>query len=585
MIKPLHYKRHILRAAAGVVAIAVFAAGLSGSAATDTQMQKPKSETVYAVLGSDGSYSGATVVNCFVPSGEIVDFGDYTSITNLMGDDKPTIEGSKIIWSAEMTQGAKRFYYQGETQKPLPLTFDITYHLGGRQIQAADIAGQTGELTVNITITNNTGTGETHEPTGRELLTPFAAQVSMSLDSGMYTVLDMPENATAVHAGETHTVSYASFPLPSESFSFKLFGTDMQAPSLSMVLVPKSPPGLDAFGDYVDIEGMRSGTEEMIEGTDDMLDGTGELLVGLRTLKNGVEELKSGLASLSSGTRPLSAGTGELAEGLRTLAASADEFQTGVGQYAALFAAFDAGMGALQENVIGMTGKLSEMRDAAAVLDTGLGGLMSGAQGIASSNQELRNMAVALAQAYPDDAGALASGLNAQQAVIDNLVDSLGDLALIASGLSSGLQSFYMGFSTDFAKSVGGLRAGSAALYQNSLELLEGAKALSAACGDIAAAADGLSGGTAKLGSGAKDAAKATDALYDALGELGKGIKSLEDGIKTLGDEGLKELKDSIDGLESYLLRLRDLAAAYGSFMDERNAKTSTVQFILKTQD
>lgn len=585
MTKPRLYKKPVLRAAAGAVTIAVFAVAFSGSAATDAHMQKPKSETVYALLGSDGSYSGATVVNCFVPSGQIVDYGDYTSVTNLMGDEPPIIEGDKIIWPATLTQSNKRFYYQGETDKPLPLDFDIVYHLNGRQVSAEHIAGQTGELKVTFEITNNTGTGEINEPTGREILTPFAAQVSLSLDSGMYTVLDIPKNATAVHVGETHTLSYASFPLPLDTFSFTLFGTNMQPPPISIVVVPKSPPGLDAFGDYMDIEGIRSGTEDMIEGTDDMLDGTGELLSGLRTLKDAVEEMKNGLASLSSGTRPLSSGAGELAEGLRALAASAGEFQAGVQQYAAAFAAFDAGMDTLQESTLGMTASLAELRDAAAALDTGIGGLSSDAQGIASSNQTLRAMAEALALAYPDDAGALASGLQAQQAAIGSFADSINHLAPVANGLSGGLQSFYAGFSTDFAQSVSGLRMGSAALYQNSLELIGGAAAISEACTNLVAAADELSGGTAKLGSGAKDAAVATDALYDALDDMTKGLKTLEDGIKALGDEGLLELKEGIDGLEAYLLKLSDMADAYGSFMDERNAAHSTVQFIFKTQD
>lgn len=576
-------KKYASRITALAVAAAVFAAGFSGSAAAEADTEKPKSETVYAVLENDGSYSGATVVNRFFTDDEIIDYGQYTSVTNLMGPDNPSIQGDTVKWPAGLA-GENGFYYEGETQKPLPVSFDIAYYLNGEKAQPEDIAGRTGELKIEMTVINNTGTGEIDKLTEREIMTPFAVQVSLSLDSSMYSVREIPDNASSVLAGSSYTLAYSAFPLPESTFSFTLFGTDMSLEPISIIVLPKALPGMDTFGDYIDIDGLTDGTDEMMTGTDDMLDGTNALLDGLKTMKSAAEDMKSGLSDLADGASSLENGTDSLSANAKALKSAADDFYAGMSAFAASFSTFDAGVGELQTSVSAMAENISDLNDAAAQVDSGVGGLGGGIAGLATTNSQLADKAGQLATDNPGitELSGLAAGLAGQQTAIDGLNSSAGDLKTVSAQLSAGLQALNTGFSTDFTASVGELRNGSAALYASCLELLDGAHGIQTAC-------DGLSGGAVKLAGGADDlsdgaslAASQVPELIRVLDELIDGMAQLKNGIGELSTEGLEPLKDGLDGIEGYLDKLSSMAESYTSFMDERN--NATVQFIIKTQ-
>lgn len=565
------------------MAAVVFAAGLSGSAAAEVNPDKPKSETVYAVLANDGSGSGATVVNCFFTDDEIVDYGDYTSVENLSGPEQPTVDGDKITWPAGLG-GEDGFYYQGKTQKALPVSFDITYFLNGEELQPEDITGRTGELKIDISVKNNSGTGEIDELMGREIMTPFAVQVSLSLDSSMYSVREIPDNASAVLAGSNYTVAYSAFPLPESTFSFTLFGTEMALEPISIIVLPKALPGMDTFGDYIDIDSLTNGADDMLSGADDMRSGADALMDGLKQMKDAAKELQSGLNDLSTGASSLENGTDTLCTNAKALGSAADDFYAGMSAFAASFATFDTGVETLLTNVTAMTQNISDLNSLAAGVDSGVGGIGTGLSGLSSSNSALTSIVSSLLTSDPGnpDYNGLYTGLSGQQTVIDTLVNSSTDLKIASAQLSTGLQQLYTGFSTDFAGSVNQLRAGSASLYASCLQLLDGAYQLQSACA-------ALSGGTAKLASGADDlsagasqAASQAPELISALDELTDGMAQLQDGICDLDDEGLQPLKDGFDGMEGYLSKLSDMAEAYTSFMDQRN--DASVQFILKTE-
>ena len=565
-----------------IVAAAAVMPGAAAGSGTDPE--KLKSETVYAVLGCDGSYSGATVVNRFIASGEIVDYGVYTSLENLMGPEQPSIDGDTITWPASVAGEDGGFYYQGETDKTLPLDIGVTYYLNGAKTAPEDIAGKTGALEIAFDIVNTTGTGEIDELADREIMTPFAVQVSLALDSDKFTVTDLPNNASDMLAGSTRTISYTSFPLPDDTFSFTVFGQDIVLEPINIIALPKAPPGMDAYGDFVDTDEMIDGINEMIDGTDEMADGTNTLLDGLYDMKDAAQELLDALNQMDSGASSLEDGADAVYSNARTLASSASEFYTGMSTYAASFAAYDAGMEALNTNVQEMSVVLQSLSVSAAQLNAGVVGMGDGIDGIAASNADLVSLAAAVAATYPDtDTAALSAGLNLQQAAINALSASCADLELLSAGVSTGNADFYTEFSTTFLDSVLTLRTSSAALYASCLELLSGAESLSGGCSALSGAAGSIASGADDLAAGLSEMSSELPAMIDGINDMIDGVAELGDGLSELDDDGLSEMRDTLDGLDGYLARLADMAAAYGSFMDARNADVSTVQFVMKT--
>ncbi len=572
--------KNVLRITAAAAAAAVFAAGFSGSAAAKPNPERQKSETVYAVLSNDGAYTGATVVNCFYTDGEIVDYGEYASVENLSGPDAPVIDGDKITWPAGLG-GKDGFYYQGETQKALPVSFEIAYSLNGRTARPEEITGRTGELKIDITMRNNTGTGETDELTGREIMTPFAVQISFSLDGAMYTVRDIPETASVVKAGSGYTVAYSAFPLPESTFSLMLFGTNMALEPISIVAIPKALPGLDTFGDYIDIDALTSGADDMLAGAEDMKSGANELLNGLKEMKNAAKQTQSGLKSLASGASSLENGADALYTNIKALETSADSFYAGMSAFASSFASFDTGMGTLEANAAATAKTISDLSALAAGVDGGMGQMCAGLEGLAASNKTLAENAAALAASDPA-AAPLAAGLNAQQDAIMNMTSSAGSLKSSSAQLGAGLVQFSAGFTGDFAAGVSQLRAASASLYASCLQLLDGAYGIKSACGKLRGAAGTLSGGADDVAEGASEAAAQAPQLIEALDRLIDGMWRLKDGISDLDEDGLRPLKDDFDGMQAYLNALSEKAESYRSFMDGRN--NASVQFILKTK-
>lgn len=574
----IKYRKHFERAGLLVLAAAL-AALQSGSAAVAVANGKAKSETVYAVLGSDGSYSGATVVNCFLKGGDITDYGRYDSIKNISGPEEPTVEGDSITWPAK---AGEPFYYEGETKKPLPVSVRIAYYLNGEQVRAEDILGKSGELKIEFTLRNETGTGERDESVSREVLVPLAASVSLTLDNDRFTVLDVPGNGTSVLAGSQYTLSYASFPLPEDTFSFTVFGQDIKLDPINIVVLPKSPPGLDSYGDFVDVDGLSEGADDMISGADYMEGGTGDLLSALRELKKGVVKLQNAMGDLSGGAKKLSGGTGSLYSSVRQLKASASAFYSGMSDFAAGFAAFNEGMGQLGSSVAGMIPQLEQLSGAAGQLDSGVKEIGDGIEGIQSSNGSIAAMAQSMSADPEHDP--VVQRLLAQQLVIDGLVSGCSDLEPLSGVVKSGASDFYTAFSTTLAGSVAQLSASSGQLYSSCLELLSGAQAIEQGCAQLAGAVKELLGGADGLSSGAGEITKKLPAMADGIDDMISGVEDLKDGIAKLNDDGLKELKGKFDGLEGYLGKLSEKAAGYGSFMDERNSEYSTVQFVLKTE-
>ncbi len=577
-----------LRCVLAVSAAAVLmAAGLPGSStAAVSDPGKPKSETVYAVLENDGRYNGATVVNCFDQSGDIVDYGAYTSVVNMTGPGTAVVEGDKIIWPASATDGVRPFYYQGETQKPLPVSIAITYYLDGRQTEPEQIAGSTGELEIAFHIVNNTGTGEMDAAVDREVMTPFAVQVSLALPNTMYAIADKPENATVLMAGSACTLSYACFPMPEDTFSILLKGFDMELEPISIILVPKAPPGLDAYGDFVDVDGILEGADDMIDGADEMQTGVGSLRDALIDMKDAAKKLTAALDGLANGTKDLHTGAAELSRQARTLRTAAADFRNGVTAFTQGLISLDNGLAALETGAAQMAAVLSDLNTGAGAVSGGVTALDSGLQGLAASNGELAALADAVAAANPGDANAvaLAAGLARQQTVINSITAQSAGLKTLAGDVSLGLQAFYSELSGDFAGNVAALRAGSAELNVKAGQLSAGASDLSAACAAMSAAVARLSGGAEALWDGSRKAARRAPALVDAIGELIDGVGELDDGLMTLNEDGLKTLRNKFDGLDGYLQKLSAKADEYGSFMDTRNAPASTVQFVLKTK-
>ena len=113
-----------------------------------------KDETVYVISDAKGQ-SGKVIVEEWLKNRDgaatIEDVSDLEGITNIKGDETFTKDGDKLTWQAN----GNDIYYEGTTDKEVPVSEKITYFLDGEEIEPEELAGKSGEVTIRFDYENH----------------------------------------------------------------------------------------------------------------------------------------------------------------------------------------------------------------------------------------------------------------------------------------------------------------------------------------------------------------------------------------------------------------------------------------------
>ena len=174
-----------------------------------------KQETVYATLDANGKKTDVIVSDWLknaANKGEVKDSSDLKDITNTKGDEKFTQDGDTVNWNTESDD----IYYQGKTDKEMPVGMSITYKLDGKEIAAKDLAGKSGKLEMKIKYTNTSKKTEKIGEKDVDIYTPFVMVTGMILPVDNFKNLTI-DNGSVVSEGENNIVMAYGMPGLSES--------------------------------------------------------------------------------------------------------------------------------------------------------------------------------------------------------------------------------------------------------------------------------------------------------------------------------------------------------------------------------
>ena len=135
---------------------------------TEAPASVKKTEIVYVTLDGNGAYQSATVsdwLHTDRANVRVEDISDLTDIENVKSEILPVLEDGKVIWNMDSTD----LYYSGSTTKRPPVAVTIRYFLNGVEYSAADIAGQSGTVTIKISMQNNKTATITDSRTGEAM--------------------------------------------------------------------------------------------------------------------------------------------------------------------------------------------------------------------------------------------------------------------------------------------------------------------------------------------------------------------------------------------------------------------------------
>lgn len=309
-----------------------------------------KEETVYIVADAEGTPDNV-IVSEWLKNKDgketLKDASDLKDIKNVKGSETFTQNGTDLTWEAQ----GKDIYYQGTTDKELPITEKVTYYLDGREMKPEDIAGKSGKVTIRFDYENHAKTTQTVNGKKQEVYVPFTVMTGMILPED-YSNVEVT-NGKIISDGSKKIVVGVAMPGLKDSLAIKdkdleeeveipdyvEVTADVENFSLDMTMtiamndllggadleeafdLTELEKNLDTLSDSS--KQLAEGSTDLAEGLDTLKSSMKEFTSGVTTLKDGVSNYTSGASALDEGINTLKNGAGSLAEGTNALAQGA----------------------------------------------------------------------------------------------------------------------------------------------------------------------------------------------------------------------------------------------------------------------
>lgn len=397
-LKKKFRNKYVIRVAAGVVTVAVIGTSAGVSAYTvraekqetvqetqdeeDDTVEKAKAtlekalsvgeeneeagkeETVYVVANPDGSTKNVIVSEWLKNkdgAATLEDTSDLKDIENVKGDETFEQNGDKITWQAD----GKDIYYQGTTDKDLPVTEKVTYFMDGKEMSPEEMAGKSGKATIRFDYTNNEKTTQVIDGEEHEVYVPFTVMTGMILPED-YANVEVT-NGKVISDGDKKVVVGMAMPGLKESLGIEegdLDG-DLEIPEyvevtadvenfsleMTMSIIMNDLVGQANLGEGFDLSSLDEELDTLTDASGKLIDGSKELSKGLGTLKDSMKEFASGVGTLKDGITNYTNGASQLNDGINTLANSSGTLTEGVGTLNSSAATLNQGVAELDKTL------------------------------------------------------------------------------------------------------------------------------------------------------------------------------------------------------------------------------------------
>lgn len=397
-----------------------------------------KDESVYVKADASGKVNETTVTEWLKNpnNGKTEDVTELQNVENVKGDETYTTgsEGS-VSWKSE----GKDIYYQGTTDKELPVDVEITYTLDGKKVEAKDLKGKDGKLEMKVQYTNQSK--ETVDVSGEsvEMYTPFAMVTAMMLPNDEYTNVTI-DHGKIVSDGDKNIVVGLGFPGMEENLNLEGKDIDIDIPdSFTITADVKNasvgPTMTVASSDVLEQFGL-----DEIDSFDDLSDSVGELENAAEQLTDGSAKAADGSSALADGSNTLATGAGTLAEGTSALATGVKTLADGVNTLNSKSGDLTKGVSDLATGVNDYTGGVSALSDGSSKVSAGAEGLKKGLETAQTGIGDLATGVDTLKSGFEGNdteenpgANKLANGtvqaIGATSTAIDNLAALIKDMA------------------------------------------------------------------------------------------------------------------------------------------------------------
>ncbi len=553
-----------------------------------------KDETVYVNLTASGDARNAIVsdwLHCDDKDVQVKDKTILKDIINVKGNEKPEINGEDITWNIKDND----LFYQGTTDKELPIRIEIIYYLDGKQIDAKELADKSGKLKMTVEIKNNDAHNVTINNKSKKLYTPFSsiAIVNFPIDKFKNVKINTGE---LICDADNQVITYISIPGIKESIGNNNNFVDIpdrlevtadvdkfEMGSVIITATSKIPnikdlKEIDKVSDLVDgIGQLKDASEKLSEGTSKLSAGQEELSksidkfeMGLKQLDFGTVKLKNGALEIAKGANDAHEGALSVANGVKLLVENSGklgegmvQFGNGAVEFGSKSDEFAKGASQVALGVSTIAGKTDELNNGAKALTQGSDALINGqnqlTEGIKQSLQGIEKLksgkqkeievlnlllngvdgligTTSMLTTVPivkDSAEKIVEALNKQKEGLAGLIKSGDEYLMGIEQVEVGLATVQAG-SEKLSSEMAKLNQGQQMLSAGISKINEGATQLKPAADKLTEGSMGLSEGAEKLGQSAEQINAGSKQFVEKSQELVVGSEKVAEGIGKL---------------------------------------------------
>lgn len=574
-----------------------------------------KDETVYSKLDSEGK-NYKTIVSTHIENSEyadeINDMSDLLNIKNTSGDETYTQDGNKFVWNANKND----IYYQGESEKELPIECEVKYELDGKEVSANEIAGKSGKVKITLQYKNKEERTININGKDEKMYVPFvvvagtiiknenARNIEISsgkvVDDGTKTVI---VGMAMPGLQESLGISSDEIDIPN-NIEITMDATNFETSSIMSYVTPKviEEDDLTIFDDldemYNKVNTLQSSMNQIQDGANTLKDGTTELEAGANTLKNGVNTAYSGAQTITSevekSTQSLKNDNSEALdnatlESIKKQAAESSKLTDE--QKAQIKAQAQSGATLTQEQKNQIS---AQAKEKAVLTDAQKTQIIANAQSaypttltetekaliLTTAQNTATQTAVATALETAQSTAtktAVATALNVAQQIATQTAETtaletaqqIATQTAITTALStaqSTATTTAMQTSTTVAKQVGN-------------------QAKKTFTNKVVSQMSTLGNGLNQLASGLSELNNGATTLANGTTQINDGATTLADGIKTFNEEGIKKICNYINGdakdLTTRVEKLTELSKEYNNFTMLDGENSGEVKFIM----
>lgn len=586
-----------------------------------------KEETVYSKLDTNGK-SYQTVVSDHIKNTEyleeIKDLSDLLEIENLSEDNTYTQNGNVIVWNAK----GKDIYYNGKSEKELPIEVKMTYTLDGKEISPEELSGKSGKLNIKIEYTNKAKHYVEIDGQYVEMYTPFVifagtyfknetvqnvkVTTGKAVDDGSKTIvigMALPGFQTSLGLDKD------TFEIP-ENIEIEMDVTNYEQSSIITFVTPKIIDKedfnildeLDTL--YSSVDTLQSSMDQIEEGANALSEGTalysenyntfnsaiGMLNDGTTTLKENYEMFNNGVQTANEGAKQLNEGMQQLntaAESIKDVVYTVIDWlqtamntlvtplkslqQTILEDIDAVIAMVDNISNPSQENIEYINGLNYQAIQDLYTENANLEALKEGAdeETVALFDEQIATNNNVIAILEQNNAQTLYQNIDPEQiaSVREKLVEIRGKVEsseLTVEELEEKVQNII----NEVYAAFDGINA----LAQGTEQLAQGTE-------QLATASSQINDGIVTLNESTQQLAQASTQLNDASVQISNGAKQLYDGIAMFNNEGIRVLTSKVNndvrGISVRLDKLMELSKEYNNFSNIDSSNKGDLRFIM----